>query len=170
MKIKRIELLQASNPLLLHANAKYLPPNDLNIISATFPVEIKVDQAGADLNIKGHAEVRLKEICDRCLTPFETNLKVNFQLLLTEKESLLSGEQVDDIYLFPANQPEFDIGPIIRDAILLERSMKQICNEDCKGLCPMCGTNLNLKECNCKKDEIDERWTPLKELSLSRTE
>lgn len=170
MKIKRAELFQASSPLMFQAKTKDLSLDDLDVISNTFPVELNVDRTGSDLNVKGQVVVNLRETCDRCLTPFDTPMEVTFQLLLTEKESLLSGEQVTDIHLFPVSQHEFDFGPTIQDAILLERSMKQICREDCKGLCPQCGTNLNVKACNCEKDEIDERWAPLKELSSFKTE
>jgi len=166
MKIKRTEMLQASHPLVYQVRANNLSLEIENTSSNIIPVTLKVDQAGSDFNIKGKLSITLRETCDRCLTPFYQNMDVTFQLLLTEKESLVSGDQDNDIYLFPAKQHEFDLSPTIRDAILLERSMKQICKDECNGFCPGCGTNLNEKKCLCKKEKIDERWAPLKELSL----
>ena len=42
--------------------------------------------------------------------------------------------------------------------------MEILCAEDCKGLCPICGANLNIEECGCERDETDPRWAPLNEL------
>ena len=51
-----------------------------------------------------------------------------------------------------------------REAVILELPMRFLCSEDCKGLCPGCGSNLNNGPCDCVKTEGDQRWAPLKKL------
>jgi uncharacterized protein len=72
--------------------------------------------------------------------------------------------------LFPIDQNEIDILPALRDSIALEKSMKETCSEECKGLCAGCGVNLNSSSCQCEKNEMDERWAPMKEINLSDME
>ena len=170
MKLLRSHLLEAPAPLVLMVDSRDLQLGNVKVVPEMFRAELKTERAGSDTNIKGHASLKLIEICDRCLTPYPSQVEPSFQILVTEKESLSSGEEATDIYHFPSDEPEFDLGPVVRDSILLERSMKRVCKEDCKGLCPHCGTNLNLSDCDCGSDEIDERWEPLRELSLSRRE
>ncbi|HVE91695.1 MAG TPA: DUF177 domain-containing protein [Actinomycetota bacterium] len=57
-----------------------------------------------------------------------------------------------------------DLGVVTRDGVLLELPANPLCREDCKGLCPQCGANLNAGTCDCISDEGDERWGPLRAL------
>ena len=52
----------------------------------------------------------------------------------------------------------------LREQVLLALPLKVICREDCKGLCPHCGANLNDGQCSCADDVDDPRWTALKDL------
>jgi uncharacterized protein len=60
---------------------------------------------------------------------------------------------------------EVDLTEIIREQILLNLPEQVLCKEDCKGLCPQCGANRNLIDCDCGEDEIDPRWAALKNLN-----
>ena len=57
-----------------------------------------------------------------------------------------------------------DLKEIIREQILLNLPEQVFCTPDCKGLCPKCGANRNLIDCNCNETEIDPRWAALKNL------
>lgn len=146
------------------AETKELSLNEVDFTTSTFRLELFVGRAGTDPKIEGHATLTLRETCDRCLALFNCDIDVTFQLIVTERESLIREDHDLDIYYFPKSEQEFDLVPVLRDAILLERSVKKICSEDCKGLCPRCGCSLNTTGCNCREDEIDERWEVLKEL------
>lgn len=162
VKLKRTQLLEASGPIHRQAEVSQLKLDDLaTVVSDTCPMELRVTQAGSEIQVKGLVRVALEETCDRCLTTFEHDLTGRFSLILTENESLYS-EDMDDVYPFPPAQVEFDFGPVVSDAIRLERPMKQLCKENCKGLCPHCGTNLNETDCECQEEIMDERWAPLK--------
>ena len=59
---------------------------------------------------------------------------------------------------------EIDLEPMLRDAVALALPLNPLCDEDCKGLCPRCGRDLNLNSCDCKEEEGDPRWAALDEL------
>ena len=101
---------------------------------------------------------------------YDKTIKGSFRILVTEDPSMLNETSNSDIMFFSSDQNEIDISPALRDSIVLERPMKEICNKDCKGLCAGCGVNLNTSNCKCKKEEMDERWAPLKEINLSEME
>ena len=57
-----------------------------------------------------------------------------------------------------------DLDEIVREQILLALPTRQLCAEDCKGLCPSCGANLNEKACGCEQQQTDPRWSALEAL------
>ena len=77
-------------------------------------------------------------------------------------KNTLQNEDTDD-YLIMKND-SVDIDTPLGEAILLSFPITFLCKEDCKGLCPMCGEDLNEGECNCVKKEIDPRLEILKKL------
>lgn len=95
--------------------------------------------------------------CDRCGTVVTKNMQLKFEHCLVTS---LSGDQNDD-YIETPNHT-IDIDELLRADILLEIPSKHLCSDDCKGLCPVCGVNLNEKSCNCTTKEIDPRLEVLK--------
>ncbi|MEE9166028.1 MAG: DUF177 domain-containing protein [Candidatus Neomarinimicrobiota bacterium] len=170
MKLRGTDMLEESETLALMLDASDLGLDDMNLVSETITVEMRVNQTESDIVMRARATLVARETCDRCLSPFDSRMDVTFQLMLTEKELLLEGGKDSDIYFFPANEQELNLGPPLRDAILLERSMKQVCSETCRGICPQCGTNLNQDTCDCGENGVDERWAALRQINLSRTE
>jgi uncharacterized protein len=65
---------------------------------------------------------------------------------------------------------ELDVGAWAGDAIVLSMPHKILCREDCQGLCPSCGTNLNEGTCQCPPPEADNRWSALQQLVEGDTE
>lgn len=65
---------------------------------------------------------------------------------------------------------EIDLKPAVREQILLQIPAPPLCAEDCKGLCPMCGKDLNEGECGCDRAVMDPRWTALKGIQLEKKE
>ena len=65
---------------------------------------------------------------------------------------------------------ELDVGAWAGDAIVLSMPHKILCREDCQGLCPSCGTNLNTGTCQCPPPEADNRWSALQQLVEDDTE
>jgi uncharacterized protein len=61
-------------------------------------------------------------------------------------------------------QTVIDMADDVRQTVLLAVPLKNVCREDCRGLCPQCGRNLNDGACDCKETRVDGRWDKLKEL------
>lgn len=111
-----------------------------------------------EINVKTLAHFE----CDRCLDEFNREIRAFRKLTFTSKQ-LLVDETSDDVCLLLPNQVFIDFGPHIREMLLLAFPVKNLCAEDCKGLCSMCGANLNCETCGCEKTTYDPRWDVLKE-------
>ena len=96
--------------------------------------------------------------CDRCLKTLRETLNFSFSHVLSREElnSFEEGIIVDD--------DKLDFDNLVVSDIQLDFPLKFLCCEECKGLCQVCGANLNEVECNCNKNSIDPRLEALKEL------
>lgn len=128
------------------------------------PAVRPVSVVGAVRNIAGMLQLNadvdtmLSCVCDRCGTAFEKPFHVSLERMLANE---LEDEENDEILLL--DDGTFDLDELVREAFILNMDTKTLCREDCKGLCPGCGANLNFEECRCKK-EIDPRWAALQKL------
>ena len=97
-------------------------------------------------------------LCARCLDPVERKMSYSFlhELDREEIEGFEEGIIVDNDFL--------DLDKLAVSDIQLNFPLKILCTENCKGLCPVCGTNLNHGSCNCSSQSIDPRLEALKEL------
>ena len=110
------------------------------------------------LDLELTARSTLDAVCDRCGKEFLQDKEIPFACLLAEQ--LENGEN-DEIVLL--EDGKVDLGDLARTAFILGMDTKTLCSEDCKGLCPRCGADLNLGPCSCKK-ETDPRLAVLAKL------
>ena len=100
--------------------------------------------------------------CSRCLDEYLQPIKVQFTEIfsahIADKSDFEQGEQP-----LPADG-SIDLGPILRDYAVLDIPIRQVCREECKGLCPTCGLNLNEEDCGHRQESIDPRMEGLREL------
>lgn len=104
------------------------------------------------------AGTTLDAVCDRCGKAFSQDKEVSYRCMLAEE--LQNGEN-DEIVLLEGGK--VDAGDLARTAFILGMDSKTLCSEDCKGLCPRCGADLNLGPCSCKR-EPDPRLAALASL------
>ena len=106
-------------------------------------------------------------VCDRCTGEFNSQIISNYRMIYLFRQEFDDdrNDKSDIVYLHP-DTDKIELDEDIRDYALLAVPMKQLCSEDCKGLCPRCGKNLNEGPCNCKEENLDPRWEPLKELKI----
>lgn len=97
--------------------------------------------------------------CDRCTADTTKNMSLTFLHNLVVS---LSGGNNDDYIETP--DYKLDLDELLRADILLELPGRHLCRDDCKGLCPKCGTDLNMSDCDCDKRQIDPRLEVLKKL------
>lgn len=114
------------------------------------------------VHVRGHLETRLQLECRRCLAEIGHRMRLQLDLLFdpgVEKE----GAQ-EQVYALEAQASELELGPAIREQLLLEVPPFPLCGEDCRGLCPKCGIDRNHESCDCTLVEPDPRWDALREL------
>ena len=116
------------------------------------------NRAGA-LVLTARLETNLHWICDRCAKPFVRKKVVMLDTLLAP--SLEHEEEESNVYLLEGTF--LPLEEVAKTAFVLEMDTKHLCSEDCKGLCPQCGKNLNEGPCHCKK-ELDPRLAALTQL------
>jgi uncharacterized protein len=105
--------------------------------------------------------------CDRCLAPFNKQVKEQFELLFYLGQKKLDAEEEDVIQLSPEVK-EIDIAPYIQEMLILAVPMKQLCDQNCRGICAGCGVNLNKEKCKCPSKPVDSRWEKLIELKKQK--
>jgi uncharacterized protein len=86
---------------------------------------------------------------------------VGFAVIYKDKGSMTDDDRESDVYEYENN--ELDLYPYLRETMILELPVKPLCNEDCKGLCPICGKNKNENDCG---HEIKETYKPFEGLDL----
>jgi len=106
-----------------------------------------------------------RSTCDRCLCDFDMKLDCSFKLVYTYDQSF-SDPDYDDAIFLNFHDTEIEIDDDVRQMIMLNIPMKSLCSEDCKGLCPRCGNNLNVSECSCEKDDFNPKFDELKKLKF----
>lgn len=98
-------------------------------------------------------------VCDRCAEDVKKDFSLRVKKIVVEN---LQNEKDDDDYIIVKNR-ELDLDELVNEEVSLSLPNKILCKEDCKGLCSQCGTNLNVKECDCKKN-VDPRMEALLQL------
>jgi uncharacterized protein len=121
-----------------------------NMLEFISPLVItgKLMYTGKDFNVNGTIEVEYKTQCNRCTKDVINNLKFDF----SEEFSKTLDDDHPDRYLFANN--EIDLESMALDNISLMVPMKHLCDEDCKGLCPVCGSDLNDIDCSCAEEQL----------------
>lgn len=116
------------------------------------------------VHVIGVLRATVVQACRRCLKNVETPVEVELDLLFdpgVQKE-----EEQGQVYALEAEAATLDLQPALREQLLLEVPPYPLCREDCKGLCPRCGADLNEETCDCVLEEPDPRWDALRELQL----
>jgi uncharacterized protein len=129
------------------------------------PVELQLDvqQAGADVVVRGGMQGTARLECRRCTAP--VRFALDEELTLVYRTGLTAAEaEAEEVYALPARAQELDLTPALREAVLLAVPEYVNCSEECRGFCPRCGTNLNQASCECVVEDEDPRWAALRRL------
>lgn len=113
------------------------------------------------LLIQGETEVTIAIPCDRCLEEVGRAISI-----VIEKEIDLTGDSEETAIenLDYMTGTSLDVDQLIFGEILVGWPMKNLCREDCKGICKRCGANLNQTECQCPKTELDPRMAAIQDI------
>lgn len=150
---------------------KLFEDKDIKFVEDSFvDLDLTLTNLGAVIMLKGTIEAELFLNCCRCLNYYTDHLSIEIEEDFYNKielptdypeENQLSSDDLRSVYYLGDTIDLFDP---IRENILLNVPFKPICNQSCKGFCPECGINLNLKQCQCSGEKIDLRLEVLKKL------
>jgi len=143
-------------------------PGDPYRVVAPVVVDLEIHKDKDRFRLVGSARTELELSCSRCLEPFRMPFEGTFDVrylpaseLTTEDEREVAEEDLDTSYY---RDDQLDLNELLREQFYLALPMKPLCRDECAGLCPHCGTNLNDGKCRCTSDWVDPRLEPLKGL------
>lgn len=129
-------------------------------------VDIDARTVGDGVLVRGEIRGGFETSCRRCLAPLAVDARddmdVFFERLTPEEvaEAELGGE----VHALPQRGDRLDLGPTIREQVLLRIPEYVLCAESCRGLCPRCGVNLNRESCGCVPPVDEGPWGGLKKI------
>lgn len=140
------------------------------VAPVAFGFDVHKDKA--QFRLVGRVTTTLELDCGRCLDPFTLPVDAAFDVRYHPQAEVnaagsedadveVAESDLDDAYY---SDDQIDLDELMREQFYLVLPMKPLCREDCKGLCPECGTNLNTGTCACRREWIDPRLAPLKAL------
>jgi uncharacterized protein len=138
--------------------AAFEPPDEDYRVAAPVHLSMDIETAGADVfRVTGRVSTRLELECGRCLEPYDIPVDAPFELrYIPQTENSGEGEHEigeDDLTTAFYKEGVVDLTDMLREQFQLALPMKPLCSAECRGLCAVCGTNLNRATCDC-----DPRW------------
>ena len=141
-------------------------------IVAPVDLAFEVHKDKARFRLAGRVQAELELECGRCLEPFRLPVDAPFDVRYlpaseasSEPEREVEEEDLETSYY---TNDAIDLNELLREQFYLALPMKPLCREECRGLCPQCGTNLNTGTCDCSPVWEDPRLAPLKGLIKNR--
>lgn len=133
----------------------------------TRPVHIvgKVTNNTKNLELEARAEGAMHVRCARCAKEFETEFAFDIDEILVREDGEIDVDS--EAIVFEGTKIELD--DIVINNFLMNVEGRYLCSDDCKGLCPVCGCDLNEGSCDCDKENIDPRWAKLAEIMKDTT-
>ena len=130
----------------------------------------RASRAGDEVRVRGSLQTSVELSCDRCLGPVPIPVNVDFAANFVRPGELTAEAkelQDEDLEVSVFDGDSVDLDELAREQILLALPARQLCREDCRGLCPSCAKNLNAESCDCASHETDPRWAALADLNQS---
>jgi uncharacterized protein len=135
-------------------------------LDAPLRVGAKVSRAADKFLVHGTIRGGIRIRCDRCLEPFHRELESQFHVYLVVPRERADQEEIElldeDMEVDFIRGDTIDLSDIVREQIYLSLPMRAICRESCRGLCPVCGLNLNESSCMCRKAEGHPAFSKLR--------
>ncbi len=168
-----IELDRQLEPIIPFAET--FAPEEINLDEQFAGVKSEIKLAGEvrrkdfSVEVSGTINSRIELSCSRCLSPVEVKVDAPFEINLVtlEEYEKYTSEEIHgaELELSVFDGAIIDTKEIVREQMLLMLPSHPICREDCLGLCPKCGKDLNDGKCACEP-ETDSRWEALKQLKI----
>lgn len=127
---------------------------------------LRARRTGDKVELIGTVDAEVGFECDRCLKPLSVRVGQSFDLLYVPPLKVGDERELDedDLSIGFYQGETIDADDLVREQIELALPMARLCSEECEGLCPDCGANLNDTQCACRLNKADPRWGALGEL------
>lgn len=125
-------------------------------------VFVVVDRVAGGFLVTLSADAQVYGPCARCLGEVKTVVRAEQQEFAPTARDGWEGSELSDFI----NEFVVDVAGLAREAVILALPAQVVCSAECRGLCPQCGRDLNLGECDCAPQDTDGRWAKLKDLHL----
>ena len=126
-------------------------------------LDCTIDKSLNQIVVRCNLTISVELNCDRCINDFVKTMKTNFTLIYLPKKDELGDDDDNVKYLSPAAD-KLDLTQDVIDYAYLSIPMKMVCDDNCAGLCSICGTNLNQSNCKCKEEIKNPVWDKLMNL------
>jgi len=137
-------------------------------IVAPVTLQFEVHKDKDRFRLVGTAVTELELACSRCLEPFRLPVNTSFDLRYHPASDMSQDEErkveEDDLDTSFYRDDQIDLNELLREQFYLALPMKPLCGDDCRGLCPQCGTNRNTGACDCDTGWTDPRLALLQQL------
>ncbi len=132
--------------------------------SGAVDIHLRASTAGSgEIVVRGSVESDLRWECRRCLAPVEERFAPEVTMVFLPSDTPGLHEE-DEARVFDARAAELDLSESVREEVILAIDPYVVCDPECKGLCPRCGTNRNVETCDCTTVGADPRWEVLRAL------
>ena len=115
-------------------------------------ITAEIYRVGTDVYLSGHLAGQVRATCPRCLDEFCGPLERDFRFLLVRTDPAVEVEPDQGVDGYAGD--EIDLGPLVREQVLLALDPAARCSESCRGLCSGCGANLNREPCSCVRHKV----------------
>ena len=155
-----------------HVEREYAPtafaPGEDYRVAGPVHLAFDVTRSGDRYRLAGRLTAPLELECSRCAEPFPFPVDVGFDLSYLPRSANTGEGEIEiaeeDLGVAYYENEAIDLGQLMREQFYLALPMKPLCREDCKGLCPQCGANLNVAACGCQPRWQDPRLEGLRRL------
>ncbi len=130
-------------------------------------VDVVLESVVEGILVRGTVDVDLDVACARCLQVQRLEHTVPVAEMFADPRRLDEDAIEDEDFLLEPDLAHVDLGPLLRDTVVMEVPVRVLCREDCQGLCPVCGTDRNVTDCGHRPgEEPDPRWAKLADLDV----
>lgn len=172
MLLKVQELVARQQPIELQGTldmAELFRDNSEYNPLAPMKFDLVAKAADDRILVSGQLSCDVRMQCSRCLDKFDETIAVPFEeqfRIVEDGEAELS----EDDEAVPVTEERIDLSPYLAEELVVQLPYAPLCSEDCKGLCPECGMNLNEQSCGCNTEKIDPRMAALQDWFKSQKE
>jgi uncharacterized protein len=136
---------------------------------APMKYDLVAEPAGNRILVSGQLSCDVRMQCSRCLETFDEAMNLSFE----EQFRIIKDEEAEpsaDDEAVPVKEDRIELSPYLAEELVVQLPYAPLCKEDCKGLCPDCGVNLNEQSCGCNTAKVDPRMAALQDWFKSQKE